>query len=391
MPDYVETTIDAIRTIQPRLASRAAEYELARRIPPDVVAELQRLGVFRMNTPKSHGGLELPLRDSLAIVSEIARVDGSLGWVCALNGFAPVHLGQLPRQTYDLIYRDGPDVKVAGSGIPGGTAEVVDGGYQVTGRWPFVSGCNHADWIGAFCVATRNGIALQGPSEGMPAIRIVVLPAKNWQIEDTWFAEGLKGTGSHHIALKDVRVPESQVVDPFKGVPSLPGPLFTAGPGIVVTSHAAFAVGLAEGAVQDLINLTATGHRPALGRIELRNSPTFQYELGRVDAHLRAARSLMWEQCDKDWQDALAGRAAELDRVTRRHQAVAWVTETCAHVIGVCFRLGGGIAVFDSSPLQRRLRDINAAAQHAGVHTRHYLPTGAQILGHPPVHPLFAA
>jgi len=167
--------------------------------------------------------------------------------------------------------------------------------------------------------------------------------------------------------------------------------LFTAGPGIVVTSHAAFAVGLAEGAVQDLINLTATGHRPALGRIELRNSPTFQYELGRVDAHLRAARSLMWEQCDKDWQDALAGRAAELDRVTRRHQAAAWVTETCAHVIGVCFRLGGGIAVFDSSPLQRRLRDINAAAQHAGVHTRHYLPTGAQILGHPPVHPLFAA
>jgi hypothetical protein len=64
----------------------------------------------------------------------------------------------------------------------------------------------------------------------MPAIRIVVLPAKNWQIEDTWFAEGLKGTGSHHIALKDVRVPEFQVVDPFKGVSSLPGPLFTAGP-----------------------------------------------------------------------------------------------------------------------------------------------------------------
>jgi hypothetical protein len=72
------------------------------------------------------------LRDSLAIVSEIAKVDGSLGWVCAVNGFAPVHLGQLPRQTYDLIYRDGPDVRVAGSGIPGGTAEVVDGGYQVT-------------------------------------------------------------------------------------------------------------------------------------------------------------------------------------------------------------------------------------------------------------------
>src|SRR5260370_36500681 len=128
MADYAEATIDAMRRLQPRLASRAAEYELARRIPPDLIAELQRLGVFRMNTPKSHGGLELPLRDSLAIVSEIASGDGSLGWVFALNGFAPVHLGQLPRHTYDLVYRNVPDVKVPRWGIPGGTAEGVDGG-----------------------------------------------------------------------------------------------------------------------------------------------------------------------------------------------------------------------------------------------------------------------
>src|SRR5260370_16861103 len=103
-----------------------------------------------MNTPKSHGGLELPLRDSLAIVSEIARVDGSLGWVSALNGFAPVHLGQLPRQTYDLIYRDGPDVKVAGSGIPGGTAEALDGGCQGTGPLPFANGSHTAHCISPF-------------------------------------------------------------------------------------------------------------------------------------------------------------------------------------------------------------------------------------------------
>jgi alkylation response protein AidB-like acyl-CoA dehydrogenase len=383
--------IYGIREMRPRLDARAREIESARRIPADLLEELVQLGVFRMNAPKSHGGLELPLRDSCEVLAELAKVDGSVGWVVMTGGFLSLLLGRLPRQLYDLIYRDGPDICVSGSAVPGGTAEIFDGGYRVTGRWPFASGCNHAQWLLGFCVATQNGVPLPGPMENVPALKVVALPAREWQLEDTWFAGGLRGTASHHIALNDVWVPESNVIDLFTGHPTVGGPLFQGAPGFFVTTHSAFALGLAEGAVQDLVDLTDTGRRPVYGSTALKDSPAVQYDLGRADARLRAARALMQEQCDIDWQDSLAGRINDLDRTTRRYQTAAWITEVCAQVVETSYRLGGGSSVYDTSPLQRRFRDMNTATQHASVNSRHYLTAGAQRLGHAPVHPLFAA
>jgi len=383
--------IYAIREMRPRLDSRAREIEAARRVPADILDELKRLGVFRMNAPRSHGGLELPLRDSCEVLTEIAKVDGSVGWVVMIGSFASLILGRLPRPLFDQIYRDGPDITVAGAAAPGGTAEVFDGGYRVTGRWPFASGCDHADWLFGFCIATRNGVPEPGPMEGVPPLKIVVLPAKDWQIEDTWFAHGLRGTGSHHIALNDVWVPESNVIDLFTGHPSVGGPLFQGAPAFFVTTHCAFALGLAEGAIQDLVDLTDTGKCPVYGRIALKDAPTVQFELGRAEVVLRAARALMQEQCDIDWQDCLAGRIQDLDRTTRRHQSATWINEVCGQAIETCYRLGGASSVYETSPLQRRLRDISAATQHLSVNSRHYLTAGAQRLGRQPVHPLFAA
>jgi alkylation response protein AidB-like acyl-CoA dehydrogenase len=383
--------IYAIREMRPRLDSRAREIEAARRVPADILEELKRLGLFRMNAPKSHGGLELPLRDSCEIVTELAKVDGSVGWVVMIGSFASLILGRLPRPMFDRIYRDGPDVSVAGGAAPEGSAEIFDGGYRVTGRWPFASGCDHADWLFGFCVASRNGVPEPGPLEGVPPLRIVVLPAKDWQIEDTWFSHGLRGTGSHHIALNDVWVPESNVIDMFTGHPNVGGPLFQGAPGFFVTTHGAFALGLAEGAVQDLVDLADTGKRPVYGRVALKDAPSVQFELGRAEVMLRAARALMQEQSEIDWQDCLAGRIQDLDRTTRRHQCATWINEACSHVIETCYRLGGASSVYETSPLQRRLRDISAATQHVSVNSRHYLTAGAQRLGHQAVHPLFAA
>jgi alkylation response protein AidB-like acyl-CoA dehydrogenase len=387
----VETMIQAIREMRPRLDSRAREIEAARRVPADILDELRRLGVFRMNVPRSHGGLELPLRQSCEVLAELARVDGSVGWVVMIGSFSPLLLGWLPRPMYDRIYQNGPDVSVGGSAVPAGTAQIFDGGCRVTGRWPFASGCDHADWLFGFCVATRDGVPLPGPMEGVPPLRIVALPAKDWQIEDTWYSHGLRGTGSHHIALNDVWVPESNLIDLFAGHPTVAGPLFRGVPGFFVSTHSPFALGLAEGAVQDLVDLTDTGKRPVYGRVALKDSPLVQYELGRAEVLLRAARALMQEQCDVDWQDCLAGRIPDLDRTTRRHQSAAWIHEACSQAIETCYRLGGASSVYETSPLQRRLRDISTATQHVSVNSRHYLTAGAQRLGHEAVHPLFAA
>ncbi len=143
---------------------------------------------------------ELDLCSGLEVVSALARVNGSVGWNAMTGSTGGLFAPLLPREAYDRIYQNGPDVIFAGSIQPAGTAEETAGGWRVNGRWPFASGCQYADWLMAFCVMTRGGKPLCGEG-GRPLVRGLCLPARHWRIEDTWHAMGLKGTGSHHIVL----------------------------------------------------------------------------------------------------------------------------------------------------------------------------------------------
>lgn len=366
----------AVRRMAPLVSSVSTQMESARDIPAPVLAEMQQLGVFRMMTRASHGGLELSLADCCRVLAELAKLEGAVGWCAMAGAMAPLVLGMLPAEVYDAIYAFGPNVIAAGSAVPGGRAEIMDGTYRVEGRWPFASGCLHAQWLFGFCVATRDGEPLPEIAPGMPSLRIVVLPATHWSIEDTWRAEGLKGTGSHHICLSQTYVPASHVIDPHRLQIQPASPLVRSGVSLLPTAHAAFAVGLAEGALADLIELAGSGTRQVFAATTLRNSEIFQYELGRALMDVRAARALMIEQCEIDWQDVAERRTHEVDRRHHRFATATWVTETCARAIQMCHRLGGARAVYESSPLQRRLRDVNAAAQHIAVNAKHYLGVG---------------
>src|SRR5499427_10085742 len=148
----------AIQELRSVIAERALEIETSRRIPADIVEMLKRAGIFRMFVPRSYGGLELDLPEGLEILVELAKIDSSVGWnaMTSSNGslFAPF----LPRQTYETIYQNGPDVIFGGASQPVGTAEEARaGGRLVSGRWPFSSGCQYADWITGLCVSTSNG------------------------------------------------------------------------------------------------------------------------------------------------------------------------------------------------------------------------------------------
>jgi alkylation response protein AidB-like acyl-CoA dehydrogenase len=366
-----------IRQFAPIGAARASEIEAARQIPPDIIETLKSIGIFRMLVPKSHGGLELDLRASLEIVATIAKIDGSLGWTAMIGGGSGIFVALLPRETYDHIYRDGPDVIFAGGTQPTGTAEAVAGGWRVNGRWPFASGCQHADWMLGVCVMTRDGKPLPGPTEGVPLMQFVFLPASYWQIEDTWHAAGLKGTGSHHILLRDVMVPAANVMDPLNSPSCLPGPLYNAPLHFIPLMHAPFALGVAKGAIDDLVAMAASGRHQVRAPRPMRESEHFQYELGRAQADLRAAQSYLDAQVARHWSLACAGTLRDEEAyMIEGAQAAAWVTDTCLRVVERCFTLGGGVAVYNSTPLQRRLRDLQVAAQHAQVQTRRYIGAG---------------
>ena len=121
--------------------------------------------------------------------------------------FAPL----LPRDIYEEVYRSGPDVIIAGSAQPAGMAEVTADGCRVNGRWPFASGCQHADWMLGLCIMSEGGKPSHG--EGLPLlVRGFFLPARDWLIEDTWYVAGLKGPAAI-TSLKDTLVPAENFFD----------------------------------------------------------------------------------------------------------------------------------------------------------------------------------
>jgi alkylation response protein AidB-like acyl-CoA dehydrogenase len=358
------------------IAMRAAEIEAARRIPLDLVEKLRSIGVFRILAPESHGGLELEFWAALKIMAALAKIDGSLGWAAAVSSGGGLFASLLPRELYDQIYRDGPDVIFAGSTQPAGTAEAVEGGIRVNGRWPFASGCQHADWIGVACVMTKDGQPLPGPIDGVPMMQSIFLPATWWRIDDTWHAAGLKGTGSHHVVLHDTLVPAANLADISSGVSSLPGPLYNAPLSFLPLNLAAVALGIAEGALNDLAEMVGTGRRQFLAARAMRDSEVFQYELGCAHANFRAARSYLEIQAASHWSHARAGTLRDVALMTEGIQAGVWVTNACLSVAETCFALGGGSAVYENSMLQRRLRDLQVAAQHFALQQRQYVDAG---------------
>jgi alkylation response protein AidB-like acyl-CoA dehydrogenase len=368
-----------VQQLAPEIVARAGEIEAGRRVPPDLVEALKSIGVFRMVVPRSHGGLELDLPDALEVVSALARIEGSVGWTVAIASGSQIFTAMLPPDAYERILGNGPDVMIAGSIQPVGTAEPAPGGWRISGRWPFASGCQHADWLGAFCVMQEGGKPLTG-EDGAPVIKGFFLPAGDWKIEDSWYAAGLKGTGSHHITLKDTAVPAENFFDFWSGTPCLPGPLYQAIPQLLPLIHGSVSVGIAEGALDELIAHANTGRQQFRAAAPMRESETFQFELGRVSADVRAARAFLRAQAESHWRHALAGTLKTEALHAEGTQAAVWLATTCTRAADQFFTLAGASAVFESSPLQRRMRDLHAASQHAAAHQRHYAAVGKLLL-----------
>ena len=376
----VERLLAGIREMAPAISARAAEIEAGRRMPLDLVEALKAIGVFRIFVPRSHGGLELDLPAALEIIEALGRIDGSVGWTAMISGGCDLYASLLSPESYEQVYRKGPDVIIAGSAQPAGTADAAAGGWRVNGRWPFASGCQHADWIFGFCIMTEDGKPLAG-EDGAPLVRGFLLPARDWRIEDTWHVAGLKGTGSHHFALSDTLVPATNFFDLATGVPCLPGPLYQAVPQFLPLLHATLEVGVAEGALDDLIALAATGRQQLKAAVSMRESETFNSSSdGSRPVCGRRAR-FTGPRSASHWRHALAGTLKDEALLTQGTQAAIWVATTCVGVADACFTLAGGSAIYESSPLQRRMRDLHVAAQHAAVQQRHYVSAGKQLLG----------
>jgi len=287
----------------------------------------------------------------------------------------------MPLEDQAVFKLDGPDIILAGSVQPAGRAERAADGWRISGRWPFASGCDHADWITGFCLVMENGQPLPAPNGAPgPMIRTVVLPKAEWQIEDTWHAAGLKGTGSHHVVLENKLVPPELFIDSPMGPAQVAGPLYQNAFTVAPIALTPIAVGIAEAALGDVIELAKTGRQQVRATAPMRESEVFQLDLGRAAAEIDGARAMMRSRAAEFWDLLLADAPIGEAHAIRALQTAAWIVETATRAVDICYTLGGGSAVYETSPLQRRLRDIHAIAGHVFVQRRHYASAGKLLL-----------
>jgi indole-3-acetate monooxygenase len=316
--------LDATRELAPTIAGLAAEIESARRVPRGLLDQLIGAGCFRLLIPPSHGGLGADLPTAMRMVESLARADASVGWTVMIGGGAWVDLSGLPRASFDALFA-APDVIVAGVINPTGSIAAVPGGYRVTGRWSFASGCEHADWLYGNCIAAPAEGSRAGESDGVPPMRIAVFAPGEVKIEDSWTVSGLCGTGSHHFRVTDVVVPAERTLDPFADPAGIDEPIVRIPvPALLALQIAAVAIGAARGALDDILAIAAS-KVPLLAGAPLATNPLFQFELATADTELCAARALLYEAAESAWATAADRASFSLPQRARLRAAAVWV------------------------------------------------------------------
>jgi indole-3-acetate monooxygenase len=373
--------LDTIIEITPQISARSAEIESGRRLPLDLLGQLKSAGCFSMFTPKNHGGLEIDFPTSMEIIEALAKADGSTGWVVMIGCETPMLLALMSPKRFDELYGSGPDVIIAGGFAPRGQARRRGNEYIVNGRWAFASGCQHAEWLFGNCIVLEDGTPKMPSASGAPETRAMIFRPDRGAIIDTWSVSGLRGTGSHDIALENVAVAAEDTFDIFGGKSTIPGPCF-AEPLLYAALHiGAVGLGIAARAVDEMLKLAATNKQRLYTQSSIATSQLFQYRMGHAETSVRAIRGLLRSEAESVWASACVERSLPPAERARIMGSITWSAHTAASVVDACYTAGGGTSPYESSPLQRCLRDIHTLTQHAAVAETWLSGAGASLLG----------
>ena len=353
-----------------------------RRLAADVADGLRDSGLLRMLVPASLGGGEVPPERMVADVEALARADGAAGWCLAVAATGGVLAAFMEPEPAREVFGDARGW-VAGVFAPKGRAlPTGDGDLSVTGRWPFASGSAHSDWLMGGCLV-QEGDDVRRSASGAPDVRLALMPTAATTTVDTWSVAGLRGTGSNDFEVDGVTVPEARTVSLVSDTAREPGPLYAFPAfGLLALAIGAVGLGIARGAVDDLVAMAA-GKVPAMATKTLADQPDTQIRVARAEASLRAARAYVDTAVGEAWELAVQHHDVDLERRAGLRLAASHAMTTAAGVVDEMYSLGGGSSVYESSPLQRRHRDIHVATQHMLVNPSTWEFAGRVLLGAP--------
>lgn len=374
------TMLEEVKELAPEIARRAGEIDEARAVPADLVGKLRAAGAFRALLPRRVGGAELTILEFVRVLEEVSRADGSTGWTVMIGADFPIALSRFPADVLAELYADGPDMLARGAFAPKGMAVRGDGGYLVSGRWPLASGSYDHQWVVGNCVVLEDGAPVMLP-EGIPDMRACLFRPDQVEFLDTWHSMGLRATASNDFTVSELFVPERYATAMF-GPATWGEPLYRLPLRIALgPTHAGVVLGIAQGAVDDLAALSRS-KRPAFNPLlRLAEDPVFRHRLGELALRLDALRSFAYDIVEELWAAAEAGIELSPVDALRARSMVAYVHVQCVDIVNECFSLAGSDALYDTSTLQRRWRDVRAAAQHAGASPETYQILGGLLAG----------
>jgi alkylation response protein AidB-like acyl-CoA dehydrogenase len=379
--------------LAPQIRAASEEIEQGRRIPLALAAAMKEAGVFGMAIPRAWGGPELDPMTQFRVIEALAMQDGSVGW-CAMIGCDTGYISAFLDQ--DVARAMFPDrlSAMGAAGTPTGTAMVVPGGYRVNGRFPFVSGCHHCEWLFLGCHVVEDG-APRVDANGVPETRQCLLRLEQCEILDTWYTTGLRGTGSNDVAVRDqfVRAEHSfSFQDP--AVVKRPGPLY-AFPFMFAAKGPAPALGIARHALDTLIETSGKpARRYTLGEgVEppkrLRDDVFVQEAVGRADTLLTSGRAHLFDVVGDMWETLVADEPLSDVQLARFTTLNSHVMGLCVEAVQLVFKATGGTAVYQKAPLDRCLRDVLTMNQHVIATLRTWEMSGRLLLGLDPLRWLF--
>ena len=376
-----KSLLSAVNALAPQVRSLSEQIESHRRIPQPLVDTMAQAGLFRLMIPQSLGGLEVDVSTFIEVIEATAALDASVGWSAMIGATGGLTSGYLPVKTAQEIYSNDPSIITAGAIAPHGRAIPVEGGYRVSGRWPFNSGCEYCAWLMGNCVVYDSADSPRLLSNGRPEIRMTLFPASVVEIIDTWSVSGLRGSGSHDIAVNDLFVPTEKTVVYGLEPPAQSGPLYAFPTfGLLAISVASVALGIARGSIDCLIDV-AQNKIPTGGRRALSERPYTQMQIAQAQAQLQAARAGLFTVAQEIWESVEQGERVSLQQRAAVRLAANHATGESAKVVDAMYNVAGTSAIWDTSPLQRAFRDIHVLTQHAVISPPIYELAGRVLLG----------
>ena len=354
----------------------ADESESQRHLKGEVAIAFAQEGLFRIAAPVDFFGSEEDPVTQIETIETVASVDGSAAWnlMIGIETFGLIAPGFI--HCRDLI--EDQSVIMCSSTASAGRAEKVDGGYRVTGRWGFCSGCHNSDLFGATVFLYKNGERVQGGHQ------YLVVPKPEFEILDTWHTSGLCGSGSHDVVMEDVFVPEERLVAPLGQVqhqsPLLRMPFRSR----LCYNKVAIAFGLARSALDSFVEL-AEGKVPRFTSKSLKNRGWAQRAIAESEVRVRSARALVIELVESLWEKARLDQPVSEKDAAIFQLACSDAVRGCIASVSQLVEAAGTTANQKGHPLERTARDIKVVGQHQTVAPHHIEDAGRVLLGVPAV------